>query len=121
MKSRVHPKYKTKYRVGNWAEYDRALVRRGDVTIWLSPEAIPRVGDQPTPAAQEGEEHGDGGGREGGRGPHEAQFTENIKLPGGATCREDNGNSSLVDRHATRVPEVVRQVARGQLGPIFDT
>ncbi len=40
MKSRVHPKYKTKYRVGNWAEYDRALIRRGDVTIWLSPEAI---------------------------------------------------------------------------------
>ncbi len=40
MNSRVHPKYKTKYRVGNWAEYDRALVRRGDVTIWLSPEAI---------------------------------------------------------------------------------
>ena len=23
MKSRVHPKYKTKYRVGNWAEYDQ--------------------------------------------------------------------------------------------------
>ena len=40
MKSRVHPKYKTKYRVGNWAEYDRALVQRGDITIWLSPEAI---------------------------------------------------------------------------------
>lgn len=29
MKSRVHPKYKTKYRVGNWAEYDQALVHRG--------------------------------------------------------------------------------------------
>ena len=40
MKSRVHPKYKTKYRVGNWAEYDRALVRRGDVTLWLTPDAI---------------------------------------------------------------------------------
>ena len=40
MKSRVHPKYKTKYRVKNWASYDRALVRRGDVTVWLSPEAI---------------------------------------------------------------------------------
>ncbi len=40
MKSRVHPKYKTKYRVKNWASYDRALVRRGDVTIWLSQEAI---------------------------------------------------------------------------------
>ena len=32
VKSRVHPKYTTTYRVGNWAEYDRALVRRGDVT-----------------------------------------------------------------------------------------
>ena len=40
MKSRVHPKYKTKYRVKNWASYDRALVRRGDITIWLSPAAI---------------------------------------------------------------------------------
>ncbi len=40
MKSRVHPKYKTKYRVGNWPEYDRGLVQRGDITIWLSPEAI---------------------------------------------------------------------------------
>ena len=35
MKSRVHPKYKTKYRVGNWRAYERALVQRGDVTLWL--------------------------------------------------------------------------------------
>jgi IS5 family transposase len=40
MKSKVHPTYKTKYRVANWASYDRALVRRGDVTLWLTPEAI---------------------------------------------------------------------------------
>ena len=40
MKSRVHPKYKTKYRIGNWPAYDRALVQRGDVTLWLTPEAI---------------------------------------------------------------------------------
>ena len=40
MNSRVHPKYKTKYRVANWPSYDRALVRRGDITVWLSPEAI---------------------------------------------------------------------------------
>ena len=40
MQSRVHPKYKTKYRVKNWASYDRTLVRRGDITIWLSPAAI---------------------------------------------------------------------------------
>ena len=40
MKSRVHPTYKTKYHVQNWAAYDRALVRRGDITIWVSPAAI---------------------------------------------------------------------------------
>ena len=40
MKSRVHPKYKTKYHVGNWPAYDRALVQRGDVTLWLTPEAV---------------------------------------------------------------------------------
>ena len=39
MKSRVHPTYKTHYRVGNWGAYERALVRRGDVTLWLSPGA----------------------------------------------------------------------------------
>ena len=40
MKSSVHPTYTTTYRVGNWAEYDRALVRRGAVTLWLTPDAI---------------------------------------------------------------------------------
>ena len=40
MKSRVHPRYTTKYRVGHWPAYDRALVQRGDVTLWLTPEAI---------------------------------------------------------------------------------
>jgi hypothetical protein len=40
MNSRVHPTYKTKYRVANWASYDRALVGRGDITMWVSPEAI---------------------------------------------------------------------------------
>ena len=40
MKSKVHPTYKTKYRVANWPAYNRALVRRGDVTVWVSAEAI---------------------------------------------------------------------------------
>jgi hypothetical protein len=40
MRSKVHPKYKTKYRVNNWAEYDRALVQRGDITLWISDDAI---------------------------------------------------------------------------------
>jgi hypothetical protein len=39
MNSRVQPKYKTKYRASNWAEYDRALVQRGDITLWISPDA----------------------------------------------------------------------------------
>ena len=40
MKSKVHPNYKTRYRVANWPAYNHALVRRGDVTLWLAPEAI---------------------------------------------------------------------------------
>ncbi len=36
----MHPKYKTKYRVGNWPEYERSLRQRGDVTLWLTPDAI---------------------------------------------------------------------------------
>ncbi|MFT7075895.1 MAG: hypothetical protein ACJA0P_001909, partial [Planctomycetota bacterium] len=40
MNSRIHPKHKTKYRVTNWAEYDQALVERGDVTLWIPPAAI---------------------------------------------------------------------------------
>ena len=40
MQSKVHPRYKTKYRVANWAAYNQALVRRGDVTVWVSSEAI---------------------------------------------------------------------------------
>ena len=40
MQSKVHPTYKTKYRVANWPAYNQALVRRGDVTVWLAPKAI---------------------------------------------------------------------------------
>ncbi len=40
MKSRVHPKYKTKYRAGNWAEYDQTLVQRGGITLWISEGAV---------------------------------------------------------------------------------
>jgi transposase len=52
MKSRVHPKYKTKYRVGNWFEYDRALVRRGNITLWISEDAIERW--NPAPSGKRG-------------------------------------------------------------------
>ena len=39
-RSRVHPPYKTKYRVTNWATYNQALVDRGSLGLWISPEAI---------------------------------------------------------------------------------
>jgi hypothetical protein len=48
MKSRVHPKYKTKYRVSNWTDYDRALVQRGDITLWISEDAIESWKPAPT-------------------------------------------------------------------------
>ena len=52
MHSRVHPKYKTKYHVGNWPTYDRALVRRGDVTLWLSADPIDAW--KPAPSGRRG-------------------------------------------------------------------
>lgn len=39
-RSRVHPRFKTRYRVTNWPEYDRGLVDRGDLTLWISREAF---------------------------------------------------------------------------------
>lgn len=35
-----HPKYKTAYHVKNWRQYDKALRDRGDITLWLSQDAI---------------------------------------------------------------------------------
>ena len=35
-----NPKYKQRYRVTNWPEYDRSLRNRGDITLWFSEEAI---------------------------------------------------------------------------------
>jgi hypothetical protein len=35
-----HLRYKTAYRVKNWAEYDKALRNRGDLTLWISQDAI---------------------------------------------------------------------------------
>ena len=38
--SRIQPPYKTKYRVGNWREYEAGLRARGDIMVWFTPEAI---------------------------------------------------------------------------------
>ena len=39
-KRRRHPKYKTAYRVKNWPEYEKSLRDRGDISIWMSQDAI---------------------------------------------------------------------------------
>ena len=31
---------RVRYRVRDWAAYDRALARRGDITVWVSPETV---------------------------------------------------------------------------------
>ena len=33
-------KVKYRYRVKNWAEYDRALVNRGNLTIWFDEDSV---------------------------------------------------------------------------------
>ena len=35
-----HPKFKTSYRVKNWPKYEQSLRNRGDITVWLSGDAI---------------------------------------------------------------------------------
>ena len=39
-KSKVTLKYKTKYRLRNWAAYEESLRRRGDITIWFDDAAV---------------------------------------------------------------------------------
>ena len=35
-----NPKYKKKYRVINWKEYEQSLCNRGSLTLWISPTVI---------------------------------------------------------------------------------
>ena len=37
---RRHKFPKARYRVTNWPDYDAALVRRGELTVWLTEEAL---------------------------------------------------------------------------------
>ena len=39
-KSKVNSKFKTKYRVQNWAAYEQSLRCRGDLTVWFDEGAI---------------------------------------------------------------------------------
>ena len=46
--SRVNPKYKKRYRVGNWPAYERGLRARGDVTVWFTEDALSTWTPPPT-------------------------------------------------------------------------
>ena len=35
-----NPKYKKKYKVTNWKEYEQSLCNRGSLTLWISPSVI---------------------------------------------------------------------------------
>ena len=38
----------SKYRIRNWAEYNKSLVQRGSLTIWFSEDAIKTWLEVPT-------------------------------------------------------------------------
>ena len=52
MRSKGHPKYKTKDRVGHGSAYEQALVQRGDVTLGLSADATDAW--RPSPSGRPG-------------------------------------------------------------------
>ena len=39
-KRRQHKHTKSRYQVKNWGKYEAGLRRRGDLTVWLSDEAL---------------------------------------------------------------------------------
>ena len=38
--NRRHKFEKAHYKITNWSEYNEVLTKRGDITVWLSPEVI---------------------------------------------------------------------------------
>ena len=36
----THKKPKTKYRLRNWREYNRALVQRGSLALWITEDVV---------------------------------------------------------------------------------
>jgi hypothetical protein len=39
-KAKAQKKKKTSYRVRNWSSYNKSLVQRGSITVWISPEVL---------------------------------------------------------------------------------
>jgi len=38
--SKQQPKCKDKYKITNWAEYNKGLINRGNITLWIKDEVI---------------------------------------------------------------------------------
>ena len=34
------PKYRKKYKIHNWRSYEQSLIKRGDLTLWLSEDVL---------------------------------------------------------------------------------
>ena len=41
-----------RYRVTNWAEYDRALVNRGNLTLWFDEDGVAKTWTPPRPVGR---------------------------------------------------------------------
>src|SRR4051812_44284853 len=50
--ARRHKIPRARYKVRNWGEYDRALQKRGSLTVWVTPEAL--AAWHPDPTGQRG-------------------------------------------------------------------
>ena len=35
-----HPSYRKKYKIHNWRSYERSLINRGNLTLWISEDVI---------------------------------------------------------------------------------
>jgi len=105
VKSRVHPKYKAKYHVGNWPSYDRALVQRGDVTFWLSPDAVDAW--RPDPSKRPGAA---------GRFSDLAIETAVAFYDEAARVSPRRGRSKVRDRVIERIREVGRRTWKKEAG-----
>ena len=49
------PRQKPVYHIRNWAEYDRALVARGSLTVWVSDDVVAAWGPPPGPRTRGGQ------------------------------------------------------------------
>jgi Transposase DDE domain len=80
--SRRHKIEKARYKVTNWPEYNKALRQRGDITIWLTEEALAAWRPAKTGARGRPQEYSDLGKRDRSAVLDETIFGEIFSLAG---------------------------------------